>query len=291
VLCERDAATAVLKEQDALRCSRETRQSLSRLFWRYLTFPETNVTISMVDRVQLQEQFRAPGYDRPCPNVWGRLRTQIIDSGFLHEMSLLSGMPLAGFNATCAHEYTHAWLHENLSADRRKTLSSDSVEGFCELIAYLLMDAQTEEGQKEVIKLNAYTRGQTELFIEAEQRYGFNDVLKWVKYGTDGRLSGDDLDRIRKVEMPQPPPLLWAPAGATNPKAVAPETLTLKAIFWNQQQSLAIINDQTFGLHQQGDVRLGATNVTLRCLEIRKDRVRVQFVGTGLEQELALPTR
>jgi hypothetical protein len=288
VLCERDVATAVLKEQDALRCSRETRQSLSRLFWRYLAFPETNVSISMVDRNQLQEQFRTPGYDLPCPNVWGRLRTQVSDTGLRHEMSLLSGMPLAGFNATCAHEYTHAWLHENLSTERRKTLSGDSVEGFCELIAYLLMDAQTEEGQKEVIKLNAYTRGQIELFIEAEQRYGFNDVLKWVKYGIDGRLSRDDLGRIRKVEMPQPTAPL---AGSTNPNPPAPETLTLKAIFWNQQRSLAIINDRTFGLNQQGDVRLGATNVTLRCLGIRKDRVRVQIVGTGQEQELVLPTR
>ena len=44
-------------------------------------------------------------------------------------------------------------------------------------------------------------------------------------------------------------------------------------------------------MEQQADVRLGATNVTLRCLEIRKDGVRVQIVGTGLEQELALPGR
>jgi hypothetical protein len=67
--------------------------------------------------------------------------------------------------------------------------------------------------------------------------------------------------------------------------------LTLKAIFWNQQRSLAIINDHTFGLQQEGDVRLGGTNLTLRCLEIRKDRVRVKIVGTGQEQELTLPSR
>ena len=290
VLCERDAVTAVLKEQDCLRCSREARQRLRQLFWKFLTFPETNVSISMVDRVHLQEQFRLPGYDRPCPNVWGRLRTQISAAGMQHEMSLLSGMPLAGFNATCAHEYTHAWLNENLSAERRKTISGDSVEGFCELVAYLLMDAQLEEAQKELIKLNAYTRGQIELFIEAERLYGFNDVLKWVRFGTDDRLRGDELGRIRRIEQPQPTaPLPRALAGAENP--AAPETLTLKAIFWSQQRSLAIINDRTFGLQQQGDVPLGATNITLRCLEIRKDRVRVQIVGTGQEQELTLPSR
>jgi len=289
VLCERDAATAVLKEQDGLRYCRETRQRLGQLFWKFLTFPETNVSISMIDRIHLQEQFRFPGNDRPCPNIWGRLRTQTSGAGLRHEMSLLSGLPLAGFNATCAHEYAHVWLNENLSAARRKTISSDAVEGFCELIAYLLMDAEMENGQKEWIKLNAYTRGQIELFIEAEQLYGFNDVLKWIRYGTDDRLSGDELGRLRRVELPQPtaPPLREL-ANAANPHSVARETLTLKAIFWNQQQSLAIINDQTFGLQQQREVRLGPTNVALRCLEIRKDRVRVKIVGTGQEQELVL---
>ena len=195
--------------------------------------------------------------DCACPNIWGRLRTQTSGAGLRHEMSLLSGLPLAGFNATCAHEYAHVWLNENLSAARRKTISSDAVEGFCELIAYLLMDAEMENGQKEWIKLNAYTRGQIELFIEAEQLYGFNDVLKWIRYGTDDRLSGDELGRLRRVELPQPtaPPLREL-ANAANPHSVARETLTLKAIFWNQQQSLAIINDQTFGLQQQREVRL-----------------------------------
>ena len=98
------------------------------------------------------------------------------------------------------------------------------------------------------------------------------------------------MGRIRRIEQPQPTaPLPRALAGAENP--AAPETLTLKAIFWSQQRSLAIINDRTFGLQQQGDVPLGATNITLRCLEIRKDRVRVQIVGTGQEQELTLPSR
>ena len=292
VLCERDAATAVLKEADGLRLSRETRQSLGRLFSRFLAFPETNVSVTIVDRVNLQEQFRFPGNDYTCPNIWGYLRTQTNGDGLHHEISLLSGLPLDGFKSTCAHEYSHGWLHENLSAERKKTLSRDAVEGFCELIAFMLMDSQLEEGQKRLIKLNAYTRGQIDLFVEAEQLYGFNEVLKWVKYGTDDRLRGDELGRIRRVEMP--PPRVPPPqslAGYTNPNAAAPGTLTLKAIFWQRQQSLAIINDQTFGLQQQADVRLGATNVTLRCLEIRKDGVRVQIVGTGLEQELALPDR
>src|SRR3989454_7848018 len=40
-----------------------------------------------------------------------------------------SGLPVAAFKATCAHEYAHSWLNENLSDERRESLSPDAVEG------------------------------------------------------------------------------------------------------------------------------------------------------------------
>lgn len=292
VLCERDAATSVLTQQDGTRNCRETRQSLGRLFWKYLAFPETNVGVTLVDRIHLQEEFKVPGNDQPCPNVWGHERSLTNAAGWHHEISVLSGLPLAGFAATCAHEYTHAWMNESLSLERKKGLSRDSVEGFCELIAFLLMESQLEEGQKELIKLNAYTRGQIDLFIEAEQRYGFNDVLKWVKYGADDRLRADELARIRKIDLPQTATRLpGSSADHANPNVAVPEFLTLKAIFWRQSQPLAIINDQTFGPLEEAEVRLGSSKVVIRCLEIRKDGVRVRMVGSGEERELTLTGR
>ena len=91
----------------------------------------------------------------------------------------MSGLPVAAFKATCAHEYAHSWLNENLSDERRESLSPDAVEGFCELIAFRLMDAQNEEAQQKLIELNAYTRGHIHLFLAAEKRYGFDDIVDW----------------------------------------------------------------------------------------------------------------
>ena len=63
-------------------------------------------------------------------------------------MSLMTGLPLAELKATCAHEYSHAWVGENVPKERRARLGRDAEEGFCELVAYLLMDSQGKKGKK-----------------------------------------------------------------------------------------------------------------------------------------------
>jgi hypothetical protein len=51
----------------------------------------------------------------------------------------------------------------------------------------------------------------------------------------------------------------------------------------------AIINGHTFMVNDVGPVRLGGTNVTIRCVAIQKDSVRIQEVASGQEQQLDLP--
>jgi len=291
ILCARDARTAVLNEDDGQRICREAKDSLDRLFSRFLDFPETNVTVAMVDRVHLQALFKFAGHDYACPNVWGYMETRTNRHHLEHAIRLLSGLPLAGFTATCAHEYTHAWLNENLSAQRMKSLSRDANEGFCELISYRLMEAQNEEAQKRLILSNAYTRGQIHLFLEAEKLYGFNDVVDWMKFGVDDRLIGDDLRRIRNVEFPRAAarPATNSPAYSSAVSSV-PDTLVLRGIYWAQARPLAFINNRTLGVNEEGKVRVGQTNVTIRCLAIRQDAARVRIVGTGEERELQLKT-
>ena len=137
-----------------------------------------------------------------CPNVWGYLETTTNRGRLEHKMSLLSALPLASFKATIAHDTPMPGMNENLSAKRKQSLSRDANEGFCELVSYRLMDSQNEEEQKRQIQLNAYTRGQIHLFIEAEQTYGLNDILDWMKYGTDDRLVAGELRRVREIELP-----------------------------------------------------------------------------------------
>ena len=289
VLCARDARTAVLDEAEARRICHATKDSLDRLFSRFLDFPDTNVTVAIVDRVHLQELFKFAGHDYVCPNVWGYLETTTNRGRVQHKLSLLSGLPLASFQATIAHEYTHAWLNENLPGKRRQSLSQDANEGFCELVSYRLMDSRNEEGQKRLITHNAYTRGQIHLFIEAEQTYGMNDIVDWMKYGTDDRLVAGELRRVRDVELPR-----LAPGSTTNLPAYGlkstpiPDTLVLKGISWVQPRPVAMINNRTLGVNEQGRVRVGNTNVTIRCLAIQPDAVRIRIVGSGEERELRL---
>jgi hypothetical protein len=291
ILCARDAATAVLDEDEAKRICREAKDSLDRLFSRFLDFPQTNVTVVIVDRVHLQELFKFAGHDYVCPNVWGYMETRTNRHHPEHRISLLSGLPLASFQATCAHEYTHAWLNENLSPQRMKSLSRDANEGFCELVSYRLMEAQNAEAQKKLILSNAYTRGQIHLFLEAERLYGFNDIVDWMKFGADDRLLGDDLRRVRNLELPRA-----AARPATNPPfynpapSPVPDALVLRGIYWAREQPLAIINNRTLGVNEEGKVRVGKTNVTLRCLAIRQDSVRIRLAGSGEERELRLKT-
>ena len=289
VLCARDARTAVLDEAEARRICRATKDSLDRLFSRFLDFPDTNVTVAIVDRVHLQELFKFAGHDYVCPNVWGYLETTTNRVRAQHKLSLLSGLPLASFQATIAHEYTHAWLNENLPGKRRQSLSQDANEGFCELVSYRLMDSRNEEGQKRLITHNAYTRGQIHLFLEAEQTYGINDIVDWMKYGTDDRLVAGELRRVRDVELPRVTagPATNLPAYGLRSASI-PDTLVLKGISWVQPRPVAMINNRTLGVNEQGRVRVGNTNVTIRCLAIQPDAVRIRIVGSGEERELRL---
>jgi hypothetical protein len=202
----------------------------------------------------------------------------------------MSGLPRSELKAVCAHELSHTWVFENVPAARKKTLSRDAHEGFCELIAYKLMSAQEDEDQKARIRRNHYTRGQIDLFIEAEEKYGFNDIVEWMKYGVDGALHGDDLNRIRDIEIPstKPQKLVASPVYAAKP-AQPSNALVLKGITWNQSRPLAVINDRTFAPAEMGGIRVGQTNTVIRCVAIGKTSVRIQFVGSGEERELTLP--
>jgi hypothetical protein len=194
---------------------------------------------------------------------------------------------------TCAHEYSHAWVGENVPKERRARLGRDAEEGFCELVGYLLMDSQNEEVEKKRVLQNHYTRGQIDLFIEAEKRYGFDQVLDWMKYGEAAQLEAGHVDELRNAKMPSAKPVANNPAiyinnNNTNQPATAPATIKLQGILWGNQP-VAIINGRSFFSNELKQVKIGGTNVTLRCLEIRKKSVRIQNLDSGTEQELPLP--
>jgi hypothetical protein len=292
-LCARDARAAVVKASDAERISVQIKDDLDRLFSRFTEFP-ANVDVSVIDRIDVDTMFSPGGNDFESPNLLGCIHPDTVNNVTRYKMSLMTGLPLAELKATCAHEYTHAWVGENVPKERRARLGRDAEEGFCELVAYLLMDSQREEGQKKFILQNHYTRGQIDLFIEAEKRYGFDQVLDWMKYGVTGQLEAGHVDELRDVKMPAAMPIANNPTIYTNnhdthQPATAPAIIKLQGVLWGNQP-VAIINGCSFFAKDLKQVKIGGTNVTIRCLEIGKKSVRIKNIDSGTEQELLLPS-
>ncbi len=288
VLCARDAKGVILSPDEARQICDETRNELGRMLSRFLTFPATNVSISMVDKVHMEQLFQTPGFDRQCPSIFGYIRSRPNQAGGArHAISLLSGLPRARLMATCAHEMAHSWLNENLAQERQ--INRDSVEGFCELIAFKLMSELGQEQEQKVIQSNRYTRGQFGLFLDAETRYGFYTIMQWMKSGLDSRLTETDLDRVRQTRF-QPPAatpntIVPLPQPAVTP---VPDTLTLIGISGVGNRGLALIDNRAFSAGESGRVRVGQTNVVLRCLEIRSNSVVIEVAGSAEKQELFL---
>jgi hypothetical protein len=288
-LCARDAKTAVVKADDAQRTCARVKDDLDRLFSRFTVFPD-NVDVSVIDRIDVDAMYSPGGNDFESPNLLGCIRPETVDSETRYKMRLMTGLPLAELKATCAHEYSHAWVGENVPKERRARLGRDAEEGFCELVAYLLMDSQQEEAQKKFILQNHYTRGQIDLFIEAEKRYGFDQVLDWMKYGETGQLEAGHVDQLRDVKMPSAKSVSGSSAiyGRTNTPAPARVIIQLDGIMWGNRP-VAVINGHSFLVHDLNPVKVGGTNVNIRCLGIQKTSVRIQNVDSGKEQELSLP--
>jgi hypothetical protein len=284
-LCMRDSKSAVTDSDQALDICAETKDQLDKLFSRFITFPP-NVHVSVVDRIHLIALFKIPGNDYECPNILGYFRSITNQDQRRFEISVLSGMRPSEVKGTYAHEHTHAWVYENVPAERKQRLSRDAEEGFCELVSYLLMDSQKEEEMKRIQLKNDYTHGQINLFVEAEKRFGFNEIVDWMKFGVTSELDPANLEHIRRIELPRP-----ARGGAhwvATETPPGPDTIMLKGISWTKTRAFALINNQSFAPGESGKVQVGRTNVVIRCLAVRENSARIQILDSGEEMELSL---
>lgn len=298
VICRRDVGAVVLDDSEAALICHQVKDGLDRQFIRSIAIPETNVTVQLMDRIKLQELFKIIGNDYTCPNTLGITETRTNAGQRVFGISLLSGLTREDLMTTCVHEYAHTWILENVPSDRRKTIGKDAVEGFCELLSFLFAEQQGLAAGKSNILANYYTRGQIHLFIAADRQYGFDDIADWMKSGKDPLLFGEDLSRVRWLEyLPiaktiatnPSPTLAVTPIINTPPKL--PERLVLKGITSSKTMRLAIINDHNFAPLDRGLVPLAATNLMIRCLEIRTNSVLIRLEDSGLTQELTLPPR
>ena len=298
VICKRDASTVILDDKEAAQICEKVKWDLDRQFIRFITLPETNVTVQLMDRVKLQELFKIIGNDFSCPNALGCTETKTNDGRRSFEISILSGQPREDVMTTCVHEYAHTWIIENVPPARSKSIGKDAKEGFCELLSYLYAKEQGLTGGISNILANHYTRGQIHLFIAAHHQYGFEDIVDWMKSGDDPLLLRDDLGRLRRLEdrpkikvAATNPPAASVIIATTNPPPKLPEKLALQGITWSKNKPIAIINGQTLRTMDQVEVRLDWTNLVIRCLEIHTNSVLVRFEASGAKQELFLPAK
>jgi len=292
-ICARDSKNVIDSDVEAKEICSGVKDGVDRLLSRFIAMPDGNVEISIVDKFHLENLFHAPGYENSCVSVFGATASNPLPNGkFLHTIDILSYLGKAQLMAVCAHEYTHAWVAENVKPARRKALDKNTHEAFCELIAYKYMESLHEEAQMEAIKRNHYTVGQIQVLLEADAKYGFNTIVDWIKDGEDNTVTMANLDRIRYVKDgvtgPKPAAVpayeYVAPAAPTH----VPETLTLKGISGSGQHRFALINDATMETMERAHVRVGQTNVVVRCLEIRAGSVVIEVAGAKEKKELFL---
>ncbi len=288
-LCGRDARDAIRDDDEAKRICCETRADINRLFWDQLKFPSTNVVLNIVDQFTLESLFKSPGHGQRCTSVFGATRSSDLGDGRLvHSINILSSLNKTKLGAVAAHEFGHVWLNENLSQERKATLSPDAVEAFCELVAYELMDRAQEKMEKKFIKENPYTRGQLDAFLTARDLYGFASLVTWMKSGRTGKLDAADPDGVNALHAAKSPTAFGLLNPVPPPPAPLPDKLILQAITGTTGRRFAIINDRTFGVKDLARMRLAQTNFSIRCLEIRADSVLIQIAETGEKQKLSL---
>jgi len=288
VICKRDVSTVVLDDKQASQICDNVKEDLDRQFIRFITFPETNVTVELMDRIKLQELYKIIGNDFSCPNTLGCTETKTNHGQRFFEISILSGQPREDLMITCVHEYAHTWIIENVPPARAKKIGKDAVEGFCELLSYLYAEQQGLAASKSNILANHYTRGQIDLFIAAHRQYGFGDIVDWMKSGDDPVLLRDDLSRVRRMEdrpktkiVAANTPLVSAVTATNNPPPKLPEQLVLQGITWSKTQPMALINGRTLSVNEEAKVTVSSTNVLVRCVAIREDAVVIQVGGAG----------
>ncbi len=119
-ICARDLKDAVESDEEAKEICVGVKDDLDRLFSRFLSMPGGNVELSIVDKFHLENLFHAPGHETACVSIYGATASNPLPNGkLLHTIDILSYLKKPRLMAVCAHEYTHAWVAENVPPARR----------------------------------------------------------------------------------------------------------------------------------------------------------------------------
>ncbi len=295
-LCPHDAAEVVRSDEESKQICKDVVDDINRQFARWMDFPSTNALVSIGNSLFLNNLVSSSGAKGVCEGTYGAtVSNPMNDGSVIHSIAILSDILKPQIMATCAHEFTHAYIGQNkIRTNRKPKMINEMEEAFCELVSYKYMETKGETVQLQAIEKNGYTKGKFKVLLEADRKYGFNAVLEWIKGGEDEELTLDHLERIRAVNGATAPPsddlyanLIVGSSTKATPQLAA-TNLVLKSISGAGNHRFAMINSTTFEPMEKAKVRLGATNVLVQCLEIKDASVIIHVDGTKDNQTLAL---
>ena len=286
LLCEEDAKQAVLDQHEAEKIFDDVKRDAQSILARLGSLPHHNIRVILEAKPRLDKTGANVISKHDDRLLMGLTRTQRTgEDDSQHTIYLLHGLTRERLMAVAAHEYGHAWLHENV----RRKLNSSAVEGFCDWLAYKVIKQKNATNEIRVLLESDYSEGQLQAFIAAEDEHRFNRVIQWVKVGVDPEIERENLKRVlvlREAQSePAEPPFAFAVAAPPRP---APTNLVLKGLSGSKLRRFALINDGTFAVNEQGKVRLGESNVVLRCVAIHDDAVTVHVSGESAPRRLPL---
>ena len=287
IICERDVKIAVLSGEEAKMMFEEVKRDMILTFRGAKISPDRNIKFALADKTELEGLSRFKRFPSTHNALLGLTRSRAKADDFEHDINVLAGMPRNKFLAVCAHEYGHAWMQENLTDGR--TLDSDTVEGFCELLAYKYIVEKGDEVEKKLILENDYTHGQIDLFVRAQNDYSFYHVMKWIISGEDPSLSSAKLQRVLTLRSGSAPDFAWPPPSTV--RTVGPTNLVLKNISGTAKRRFAMINGATMMVNESAKVPFATSNITVRCLAIKDASVIVRVAGESEPKELFLPAK
>ena len=277
--CARDAGRAVFDGEQIRRLGRDLVFRMQRPLARFMTLPEAQIDWEVED-VRQRSHALAEGPAR-CRHPAMRFTVRKEPDGSTrYTVVLLNGLPEAWLLSAAAHGVAHAWLLEQVPTERR--LTSSTVEGFCEWIAWHTLESLGQRPEADRLRTADLSQGQLEVFLEADRVYDMFRILEWVRFGADDRLVAGDTDRVRRLDERLKPvrrePEQVIPPGPAPVRG--PDKLVLRSLLGAGNRRLALINNVTLAVGEEGRAHVGTNVVRLRCLELGDDWAVVQIQGS-----------
>ena len=282
VICRTDLPNVVLNEAEGVQLLARARSELGVVSEGLLTLRTADVVVKMFD-VDYWNPKGGGDAAGGLHKVGFSSSRAIGGGGFIHNVILLSGRTRSQTMSTCAHEFGHLWLNENLAPTR--TLDPDTREAICELFAHKLAARRLDTNEVTRIKENTYTKGVILNAIEFEAREGMPGVVNWVRNRTEAALpAATGAPAPAPATATASAPTASAPAAPEPPRELRPPPppatkLELRSLLRTSKRTIAVINGERFEPGTEISMLVNGKRHVVRMEEAQENAVLVTVDG------------